>query len=48
MIHQIKNGKNLRLQFKVGKLITRSGKLDWRSMNEDSNKDRTAMSQTTS
>jgi hypothetical protein len=33
IIHQLKKGSNLRLLFKIGKLITRGGKMEWRSMN---------------
>ena len=35
MIHQLKKGANLRLVFKVGKLITRAGRLDWRSISDE-------------
>ena len=48
IVHQLKKGSNLRLLFKIGKLITTAGKLDWRSMNEDHNRNRDNMSQTTS
>ena len=47
IIHQLKKGSNLRLIFKIGKLITRNGRLEWRSMKEES-REKPEMSQTSS
>jgi len=35
MKHQLKAGAALRLQFKVGKLLSRAGQLEWRSFNSE-------------
>ena len=37
--HMIKLGQNIRLQFKIGKLIIRNGDVSWKTMkDEDKNK----------
>jgi len=44
MIYQLKKGANLRLLFKVGKLISKAGRIYWKTMRDD----KTTMSTTTS
>ena len=33
--HQLRNGASIRLMFKIGKLIAKSGSLHWRSFRDD-------------
>jgi hypothetical protein len=39
--YQLKKGSNIRLMFKVGKLISRGGELSWTSFKEDDRMNRT-------
>ena len=34
LIHHIKNGSNIRLMFKIGRLATRNGEINWKSLQE--------------
>lgn len=34
MIHHIKNGSAIRLMFKIGRLATRNGEINWKSLVE--------------
>lgn len=36
--HQLSKGSNLRIMFKIGKLISRGGELSWKSFREDQDK----------